>query len=129
MSTLNIHHLGLAVSDLAATTEFFTTVLGFEIVKERPDYPAIFINNGHAFLTLWQTEPGAGAFNRRTQVGLHHFALRVESKEALKTVFEKAVQFPGVNVDFAPEPLTGSGALHGMLFEPSGIRIELIWAG
>ncbi len=129
MSTKNIHHLGLAVANLNTTAQFFTEVLGFEVVKEVPDYPAKFVSNGHAFLTLWQTETGATAFNRRTNIGLHHFALQVSSKEALTTLFQKATEFPGVVVDFAPEPLGTEGAFHGMLFEPGGIRLELIWAG
>lgn len=129
MSTLNIHHLGLAVKDLTATTQFFTAVLGFKVVQEIPDYPARFISNGHTILTLWQTQPEAAAFDRQHNIGLHHFALQVESAQALTNVFEKAQRYAGVKVDFAPEPLGESGAVHTMLFEPGGIRLELIWAG
>lgn len=129
MSTLNIHHLGLAVKDLESTVAFFTEVLGFKVVREKPDYPAKFVSNGHAFITLWQTEPGASEFNRRTAIGLHHFALRVESEADLDEMYEKALAFPGVESDFKPEPLGDTGAKHAMLFEPGGIRIELIWAG
>lgn len=129
MSTQNIHHLGLAVADLPSTTGFFTEVLGFKVVRELPDYPARFISNGHAFLTLWQTEPEALAFNRRSQVGLHHFALTVGTEAELRSLFARASDYPGVVVDFAPEPLGDSGAIHSMLFEPGGIRLELVWSG
>lgn len=129
MTTQSIHHLGLAVADLHATTDFLTRVFGFSVVKQLPDYPANFVSNGHAFLTLWQTDPDATAFDRRSNVGLHHFALSVASEEELKKLYETAAGFPGVAVDFAPEPLGESGAQHAMLFEPGGIRIELIWPG
>lgn len=129
MATKNIHHLGLAVRDLNVTTGFFTEVLNFTVVKEVPHYPAKFVSNGHAFITLWQTDAGATPFNRRTSVGLHHFALAVETETDLSTLFEKACAFPGVEVDFPPEPLGVSGARHAMLFEPGGIRIELFWPG
>ncbi|GAB1256420.1 hypothetical protein NBRC116494_09220 [Aurantivibrio plasticivorans] len=129
MSNLSIHHLGLAVADLEKTTEFFTNVLGFEVVNEVPDYPAKFVSNGNAFITLWQTEQGALEFNRRTRIGLHHFALKVDSQAELNSLFDKASNYPGVTVDFSPEPLGDSGAIHGMIFEPGGIRMELIFAG
>ena len=129
MSTQNLHHLGLAVADLDTTCAFFTEALDFKLVRERPDYPAKFISNGQIMLTLWQTEPGAAAFNRRTAVGLHHFALRVESKADLTELYDKACDFPGVESDFPPEPLGDTGAWHAMLFEPGGIRLELIWTG
>ncbi len=127
MSTLNIHHLGLAVKDLDTSTAFFTNVLGFEVIAEKPDYPARFVSNGDTMLTLWQTEPGATEFNRRTQIGLHHFALRVESEPELDRLYQQASAHPGVKVEFTPEPLGDSGNKHAMLYEPGGIRVELIW--
>jgi len=128
MEPLGIHHLGLAVSDLQATAKFFTGALGWSVARELPEYPAIFVTNGNAFITLWQTEKAASAFDRRKNVGLHHVALRVPSLEALDAVFEKASAHPGVRVEFAPELLRGGPAKHCMLYEPSGLRLEFIWA-
>ncbi|MEE2730137.1 MAG: VOC family protein [Pseudomonadota bacterium] len=129
MSTLNIHHLGLAVRDLDTSTAFFTEILGFKVVREKPDYPAKFISNGQCVLTLWQTDAGAADFNRRSAVGLHHFALRVDSEASLRELYQQALGVSGVSADFAPEPLGDSGAMHTIFYEPGGIRIELIWTG
>ncbi len=128
MSVTHIHHLGLAVKNLDDTTAFFER-LGFDTLLEKPDYPARFIGNGSTVLTLWQVEAGAAAFDRRQHIGLHHFALEVESEDALNTLFRKVQDVPGVDIDFAPEPAGPGGALHAMLFEPGGIRIELFWPG
>ena len=128
METLGFHHLGLAVSDLQATAKFFTDGLGWSVAREVPEYPAIFVSNGNAFITLWQTDAGASRFDRRKNVGLHHFALRVASEAALDAVFAKASSHPGVRVEFAPELLRGGPAKHCMIYEPSGIRLEFIWA-
>ena len=128
MDIQGIHHLGLAVSNLKASAEFFTQLLGWTIAKEKPDYPAIFVTNGHAFITLWQTEDGAAIFNRRKNVGLHHFALKVATEAELNEIFFRASNFPGVNVEFAPELVGAGPAKHCMLYEPSGIRIEFFWA-
>lgn len=128
MDTLAIHHLGLAVSDLPASAKFFTDCLGWSVAREVPEYPAIFVTNGSAFVTLWQTENIATPFDRKKNIGLHHFAIKVSSAQALDQVFEKAAAHPGVRVEFAPELLRGGPAKHCMLFEPSGIRVEFIWA-
>jgi len=128
MSTLGIHHLGLAVSNLRATAAFFTECLGWKVAKEVPAYPAIFVTNGTTFLTLWQTGPDAVPFDRKANVGLHHFALRVTSEAELDALFAKVSGHPGVVVDFAPEQLGPGPAKHCMVFEPSGIRVEFVWA-
>jgi len=130
MDTLGIHHLGLAVSNLKASAKFFTDCLGWRIAREVPEYPAIFVTNGTAFVTLWQTASNHNAtpFDRKKNVGLHHFAIKVPSEQALDAVFEKAAAHPSVSVEFAPEFLRGGPAKHCMLFEPSGIRVEFIWA-
>jgi catechol 2,3-dioxygenase-like lactoylglutathione lyase family enzyme len=128
MSTLGIHHLGLAVSKLQASTAFFTECLGWKVAKEVPAYPAVFVTNGTAFLTLWQTADGAMPFDRKTNVGLHHFALRVASEAELDAIFAKVSVYPGVVVEFAPEQLGAGPAKHCMIFEPSGLRVEFVWA-
>jgi catechol 2,3-dioxygenase-like lactoylglutathione lyase family enzyme len=127
MDTLGIHHLGLPVSDLPSTVRFFTECLGWSIVREISEYPAVFVTNESAFITLWQVESNARHFDRKQNVGLHHFAIRVSSEQALYTLFEKVAAHSGVAVEFAPEYLQGGPAKHCMVFEPSGIRVELIW--
>lgn len=127
MDTLGIHHLGLAVSDLDATARFFTDCLGWSVVREMPEYPAKFVSNGSAFITLWQTNPGGRPFDRKGQVGLHHVAIRVPDEAALAAVFDRVAHYPGVVVEFAPELLRGGPARHCMVHEPSGVRVEFVW--
>lgn len=128
METLGLHHLGLAVSNLQTSAAFFTDCLGWSVARDVPEYPAIFVTNGNAFITLWQTEEGPQQFDRRRNVGLHHFAIRVTSETALDEVFKRVSSYPGVVAEFAPEFLRGGPARHCMVFEPSGIRVEFIWA-
>lgn len=128
METLGLHHLGLAVSNLRASAAFFTNCLGWSVAREVPEYPAIFVTNGNAFITLWQTEDSPQQFDRRRNVGLHHFAIRVTSETALNEIFQRVSSYPGVVAEFSPEFLRGGPARHCMVFEPSGIRVEFIWA-
>ena len=127
METLGLHHLGLAVSNLRASAAFFTDSLGWTIAKEVPTYPAIYVTNGSAFVTLWQTDNTPQSFDRKRNVGLHHFAIKVSSEAALDEIFKRVSEHPGVVAEFSPE-LIGSGpAKHCMVLEPSGIRVEFIW--
>jgi lactoylglutathione lyase len=126
VKTLGIHHLGLAVSNLDASTDFFVKCLGWSVAGGNPKYPAKFVTNGESFFTLWQANDGSKSFDRKNQVGLHHVAIRVASEADLLEVYERASKFQGVTVEFAPELLRGGPAQHCMMYDPSGIRIEFI---
>jgi catechol 2,3-dioxygenase-like lactoylglutathione lyase family enzyme len=126
--TQGSHHIGLTVPDLTATRNFFVDVLGFKQVGEVPNYPAFFVSDGTLLLTLWQAaDPGnATPFDRKNNIGLHHFALKVESLDMLKSLHETLASTDGVEIEFAPEPLGGGPTQHMMFYIPGGIRMELI---
>ena len=124
--TQGIDHIGLAVHNLADTRDFFIECLGWNLVGERPAYPAAFVSDGHVILTLWQVtnQDKLVAFDRKTNVGLHHLALRVGSEEALNDIFARVSAWPGVVAEFAPENLGEGPKRHAMVYEPGGIRLE-----
>ena len=122
-----IHHLGLAVSDLAGSRGFFCDLLGWSEVRRVDEYPAIFVSNGSVMFTLWQTEKNAVPFDIKKNVGLHHVALRVDSEEELLAIHQSLATSDSVQIEFAPELLRGGPAKHMMCTEPSGIRVEFIW--
>ncbi|MBV1857317.1 MAG: VOC family protein [Nannocystaceae bacterium] len=123
-----VDHVGLTVKDLEASKDLFVSVLGFEVRRHDPDYPAYITSNGVATITLWQASDPASAvpFGRKHNVGLHHLALRVPSFEALGALHERLADYPGVVIEFAPELAYGGPAKHMMFREPSGNRIELV---
>jgi lactoylglutathione lyase len=123
-----VDHVGLTVTDLAASEAFFTKELGFEVFRRDDAYPAVFLRNGAAIVTLWRaTDPAkAVPFDRKQHVGLHHLAFSVESFAALDALHERLKKAPGVRIEFGPELQYGGPAKHMMLYEPSGSRIELI---
>lgn len=82
-------------------------------------------------LTLWQTtDPNtATPFDRKTNIGLHHLALKVDGLATLNAMHETLSKTGGVTIEFAPEPM-GSGPIHHMMFYiPGGIRMELTAPG
>jgi catechol 2,3-dioxygenase-like lactoylglutathione lyase family enzyme len=126
--TNGAHHIGLTVPDLAGTRAFFVETLGFSQVGEKPDYPAVFVSDGTTMITLWKAADPANAvpFDRKNNVGLHHFALRVENSGVLDALYHKLDTTSGVDIEFAPEPLGGGPTKHMMCFIPGGIRMEFI---
>lgn len=126
--TQGAHHVGLTVLDLAAAREFFVQTLGFRQVGEKPDYPAVFVSDGHTLITLWRAaDPtSAVAFDRQRNIGLHHLALKVADRATLQMAYEKVAAAPGVEIEFAPQPLGSGPAWHMMCRVTGGIRLELI---
>ncbi|MDH5548225.1 MAG: VOC family protein [Gammaproteobacteria bacterium] len=127
--TQGVHHVGLTVSKLEESANFFTSLLGWNEVRRREDYPAIFVSDGTIMLTLWATkeEPFA-AFDKNRNIGLHHIALTVSDEGSLNQIY-KHMQANNVEIEFSPELLGAGPAKHMMCYDPSGIRIEFIWPG
>ncbi len=126
--TKGIHHVGLTVPDFAVARRFFEQALGFRVVGEKPDYPAVFVSDGVVMVTLWQAEPGYGAvpFDRRKCIGLHHFALRIADDQTLEGLHEVLSKRDDVSVEFAPESLGPGPTRHMMVRIVGNIRMELI---
>ena len=124
--TCGVDHVGLSVRDLASTRKFFCDCLGWRVVGERADYPAVFVSDGHDVVTLWQVESPSKAipFDRRANVGLHHLALAVVDQIGLDTLYERVSNWPGVVVEFGPERSGAGPKIHFIVREPSGVRIE-----
>ncbi len=124
--TLGIDHLGLTVRDVDASLRFFVDALGWEQFGGNPDYPSAYVTNGHAKLTLWQQKgDDRHEFDRHANVGLHHTALKVATRDDLDAVYATVRHWPGVEVEFAPE-FSGSGPkVHFMIREPGGTRLEV----
>ena len=129
--TQGSHHIGLTVPDLNATRDFFLGVLEFKQVGEVPSYPACFLSDGTLMLTLWQAADPVSAtpFDRKNNIGLHHFALKVDGLETLNTLHAKLQRTEGVEIEFAPELLGNGPTQHMMFYIPGGIRVELIAPG
>lgn len=126
--TQGSHHIGLTVPDLGSARDFFVNVLEFQQIGEVPDYPAFFVSDGTLMLTLWQaTDPTtATPFDRKNNIGLHHFALKVDGLDTLNAMHDTLANTAGVEIEFAPEPLGNGPTQHMMFYIPGGIRMELI---
>ena len=127
--TKGAHHIGLTVSRLEESADFFISLLGWKEVRRNTDYPAIFVSDGNIMITLWSVkEQPFSHFNKNKNVGLHHVAFEVASESDLNNIYKRIID-NGLKIEFAPEQLGQGPAKHMICYEPSGIRVEFIWPG
>jgi lactoylglutathione lyase len=129
--TQGINHLGLSVKNLDQTVSFFVDCLGWEESGRDESYPRSAVSDGTIRLTLWEVDHSLSVneFHFRKNIGLHHFALEIESEQKLNEISEIVKLHPGVNIEFMPELLGVGPRKHMILYESGGIRIEFIWPG
>ena len=126
--TQGVHHVGLTVTDLDASSRFFVDLLGWEVVGGNSDYPAVFVSDGTVTVTLWQASQPEKArpFDKNNAVGLHHLAIEVPDLDTLETIHHKMRAAGNVAIEFSPEYLREGPTTHMMCYEPGGVRIEFI---
>ncbi|GJM05409.1 MAG: hypothetical protein DHS20C09_14000 [marine bacterium B5-7] len=126
--TQGAHHIGLTVPDINLTRDFFVNTLNFKQVGEKPNYPAVFVSDGTIMITLWQSvDPdNVTFFDRKTNIGLHHLALRVNTEVTLESLYKRLVESGNVDIEFKPEQLGSGATKHMMCIIPGGIRVEFI---
>ena len=124
--TTSIDHIGLTVGDLEKSVKFFGELLGWSVCGGDEAYPSCYLENGAAKITLWQAKTDTPrSFDRHSNIGLHHLALSVASQEQLISLFGQVSEWPGVSVEFAPEPSGSGPKWHFMFTEPGGCRLEV----
>lgn len=120
MARINkVGHVVLNVKDVETSAQFYTEVLGMEIMRLR-EGNAAFLSFGtqHHDIALFKAPEGA----ERGALGLNHIALQIEGGETeLRQLYGKLVQH-GTKVDFTTD--------HGMtrsvyFFDPDGNRLEI----
>ena len=126
--TNGCHHIGLSVSKLEDSADFFTDILGWQKVRRDEKYPAIFVSDGNIMVTLWQSKSEDPASFDKNNIGLHHVAFMVDSEKMLDVCYQ-SIKNRSLKIEFPPELLRDGPAKHMICYEPSGIRVELIWPG
>ena len=90
IATLQTGHIGLNVSDIARSKQFYQQIFGFETTLESEESGKLFVfltQGDRLVLTLWQQSGGTFAKDRP---GLHHLSFQVDSVELVP--FRSAIQ-------------------------------------
>ncbi|MDP4508872.1 VOC family protein [Nonomuraea turcica] len=119
-------HIGLNVTDLDKSKEFYRRVFGFTVAGEsRQDDRryAFLAQDGTLVLTLWQQSEGRFA---TAQPGLHHLSFQVADLAAVREA-EAVIREIGATLHHDGVVPHGEGASSGGVFfdDPDGIRLEI----
>ncbi|MFI6045810.1 VOC family protein [Nocardia sp. NPDC051321] len=119
-------HIGLNVSDLDRSVDFYRGALGFEQLTAGADGDrkwAFLGVGGKLSLTLWQQS--AGVFSAETP-GLHHLSFQVETIDQVRAI-EAALRERSVAIIHDGVVAHGEGTASGGIFftDPDGIRLEV----
>lgn len=126
MSTFTTGHIGLNVTDLQRSKQFYLEVFGFELAAESAEANRAFAflaNDGQTVLTLWQQSNGR--FPSSTP-GLHHLSFAVDHIDKVKQV-ESKLRALGAKLYHDGIVPHAEGAQSGGIFfeDPDGIRLEV----
>jgi catechol 2,3-dioxygenase-like lactoylglutathione lyase family enzyme/predicted pyridoxine 5'-phosphate oxidase superfamily flavin-nucleotide-binding protein len=119
-------HIGLNVTDLSRSCDFYREVLGFSVISQSDETGrkyAFLGTAGTLLLTLW--EQAHAGFDGKT-AGLHHLAFKVESIELVKMA-EGAAKSRGAKIFHDGIVAHREGVDSGGIFleDPDGTRIEI----
>lgn len=100
-----IHHIAIICSDYERSKQFYTTILGFKIIKEtyreqRHSYKLDLALNGEYLIELFSFPSPPARPSRPESVGLRHIAFIVEDINAAVNYFQQhQVDIEPVRVD------------------------------
>ncbi|KOX12419.1 VOC family protein [Nocardiopsis sp. NRRL B-16309] len=125
-STATTGHVGINVTDIERSRDFYGRVLGFETMSEGKEEGREFAflgRDGRLVLTLWKQS--AHAFRADT-AGLHHLSFQVDTMEEVRRA---EADLRAAAVEFAYDGVVphGEGAASGGIFfhDPDGVRLEI----
>lgn len=122
-------HVGLNVTDLARSTDFYRRVFDVEVIAEQTDGDrryAFLGRDGVPLLTLWQQSEGVFPTGRP---GLHHLSFQVRDLAAVRRA-EATLREIGAELTHDGVVPHREGAQSGGVFftDPDGIRLEIYTA-
>ncbi len=130
------HHLRLTVTDIARSREFYTGILGFQVLAESPGDPAdpairldpdrlyggIVMLAGNLVLGLRPVAPATDRFDP-DRVGLDHLSFTVASRDVLERAAGELDTLGVTRGEIKDLPAFGIAILS--FDDPDGIHLEL----
>jgi len=124
-----LHHVDLAVHDVARSLAFYMALFGPLGASEAFRYPTyraseevVYLRLGRQYLGLRQADGGE---HRYHDVGMEHLAVFVDSREEVDQAYERCLEL-GARIHFPPqEDRDEPGYWAVFFFDPDGFRIEV----
>ena len=125
-----IHHIVLTVRNAKRSTEFYSKVLGWNIIEEKENYSYLVPDNTkypetRCMLVLGEprdVQMVSQDFNRNN-IGLDHFAFAVETLEELK-VIEARMRSHSIEMENSGITDDNFGGTAIFCTDPDGMKVE-----
>jgi len=122
----SLDHVGIAVSDLSKSLDFYHRLLGFPVVEEHEvekfDLRIVFLKAGEAMIELLHYRSEKGAPPPQKPLGLRHLTFLVDDVDEEY----KRLKMMGVNFVRAPTVIVPGRIKNAFFLGPDGELIELI---
>lgn len=116
--TSGMRHVALFVSDLEASEQFFTVLMGMD-VEWRPDPDNVYLTSGNDNLALHRVD------GKREEGQLDHIGFFINDIDAIDSWFEFLKSH---DIHMLTEPRTHrDGARSFYCREPSGVKVQVIY--
>lgn len=121
----SVHHIAIIISDYNRSKDFYTRILGLEIInevyrKERDSYKLDLALNGNYIIELFSFPHPPARVSRPEACGLRHLAFAVEDVEqAVESLESQGVKCEPVRID----PITDKKFT--FFEDPDGLPLEL----
>ncbi|MFS0489255.1 VOC family protein [Leadbetterella byssophila] len=121
----SVHHIAIITSDYNRSKDFYTRILGLEIInevfrKERDSYKLDLALNGNYIIELFSFPHPPARVSRPEACGLRHLAFAVEDVEqAVESLESQGVKCEPVRID----PITDKKFT--FFEDPDGLPLEL----
>jgi catechol 2,3-dioxygenase-like lactoylglutathione lyase family enzyme len=135
MPARGIHHVDLAVTDVARSLEFYLSLLGPLGWAEEVRYPTYRGTEEVVYLmepasgTMLGLRPADGGRHNYYEVGIEHLAFEVDGRDEVDAAHQHALA-NGAQVHHPPEEDRDVEDYYAVfVFDPDGMRIEVFcWA-
>jgi lactoylglutathione lyase len=118
-----LHHSGIKSADINRSIDFYTRIMGLEILEKIDLVGRVFyfIGNDRTRIEIEEANPGDRMISVDTGFGLYHLAFAVDDLDAL------AAKLKAESVKFIMEPIQlRADRKIAFIEDPDGVRIQLI---
>ena len=121
VSTQGVHHITLIVRDVHKSKEFYTKVCGMKVISDEKEVCGLTDEAFSLWLAL-SREGSRKVFNSE-EIGLNHWAFKVESRKVLEEIEKKLKK---MNINMEDDGITDDGYGGTAIFtqDPDGMKVE-----
>lgn len=119
-ASARVGRVRIAVSELARSLDFYTRVIGLQVLEKDTSLARLGAHNSQVVLLELEELPGVEPIGRRSRLGLYHTAFLLPSRAALSSFVQ---HLNGLHVHFGSGDHLYSEAMY--LTDPDGLSVEV----